>query len=74
MFGATLIVPSGLIDIEPFGSGIVVVSVTSFIFTGLPFNVSLVKTLPTVVCVALAVIGAGVSSLATIANVGLAVQ
>ncbi|MNY74196.1 hypothetical protein D3C86_2131610 [compost metagenome] len=51
-----------------------VVSVTSFIFTGLPFNVSLVKTLPTVVCVALAVIGAGVSSLATIANVGLAVQ
>ncbi|MND81329.1 hypothetical protein D3C80_731200 [compost metagenome] len=43
-------------------------------FTAEPFNVSLVKTLITLVCPESPIIGAGVSSFATIANVGLAVQ
>ncbi|MNW03635.1 hypothetical protein D3C71_1995960 [compost metagenome] len=74
VFAATFIVPSGLIVIDPVGSATVVVNVTSLMFIVVPFKVSFVKTLPTVVAVGPPIIGAGLSSVATIANVGLAVQ
>jgi len=56
------------------GSGVTVVSVTSAGFTGSLFKVSLLYTFTMFVTPAGAVIAGGLSSFATIANVGLAIQ